>query len=69
MNDFVSTRPGVDKQTAACSQLLTAVIALAIKDLCRPPNPFVIVGFGLYATIDACGWRGLFVQCRIEAKP
>lgn len=38
MIDFVSTRPGVDKQTAACSQLLTAVIALAIKDLCRPPN-------------------------------
>ena len=38
MIDFVSTRPGVDKSTAACSQLLTAVIALAIKDLFRPPN-------------------------------
>ena len=38
MIDFVSTRPGVDKSTAACSQLLTAVIALAVKDLCRPPN-------------------------------
>jgi hypothetical protein len=31
--------------------------------------PFVIVGFGIYATIDTCGWRGLFVQCRIEVKP
>ena len=31
--------------------------------------PFVIVGVGMYATIDACGWRGLFVQCRIEVKP
>jgi hypothetical protein len=32
-------------------------------------TPFAIVGVGMYATIDACGWRGLFVQCRIEVKP
>jgi hypothetical protein len=38
MIDLVSTRPGTDKPTATCCHLLTAVIALAIKDLCRPPN-------------------------------
>jgi len=38
MIDLVSTRPGTDKPTAACCHLLTAVIALALKDLCRPPN-------------------------------
>jgi ABC-type glycerol-3-phosphate transport system permease component len=32
-------------------------------------TPFAIIGVGMYATIDACGWRGLFVQCRIEVKP
>lgn len=21
---------------------------------------------GLYATVSECGWKGLFVQCRIE---
>jgi hypothetical protein len=22
-----------------------------------------------YATVTECGWKGLFVQCRIEARP
>lgn len=22
-----------------------------------------------YATVQSCGWMGLFVQCRIEARP
>ena len=29
---------------------------------------FAVIGLGLYAHLDACGWRGLFVECRIEAK-
>lgn len=36
MIDLVSTRDGVDHQTAACARLLTAVIAQAIRDACKP---------------------------------
>jgi hypothetical protein len=25
--------------------------------------------FWVYATVSECGWKGLFVQCRIEARP
>lgn len=23
----------------------------------------------VYATVSECGWKGLFVECRIEARP
>lgn len=36
MIDFISTRPGADEQTAACSRLLVSVIAQAIKDATKP---------------------------------
>jgi len=36
--DFVATREGIDKDTQACARLLTAIISLAIKDACKPPN-------------------------------
>lgn len=36
MIDFVSTRQTTDAQTAGCARLLTAVIAQAIKDACKP---------------------------------
>jgi len=38
MIDFVATRNTTDTQTAACARLLTAVIAQAIKDACKPMN-------------------------------
>jgi len=36
--DFVATRQGTDPKAAACARLLTAVIAMSIRDACRPPN-------------------------------
>jgi len=36
--DFVSTREGTEPQTAACAQLLSAVIAQAIRDACIKPT-------------------------------
>lgn len=38
MIDFVSTREGMDVQSARCARLLAAVIAQAIKDAAHPPN-------------------------------
>ena len=40
--------------------LLIAAVMLAILAV-----PF----FWLYATVTECGWKGVFVQCRIEARP
>ena len=40
MIDFVSTRQTTDAQTAACARLLAAVIALAIKDACKPMTAY-----------------------------
>ena len=40
----------------ACVAVLVAVLV-------------VVPVMAVYATVDACGWRGLFVQCRIEARP
>jgi len=36
--DFVSTRTGVDPQTAACARLLASVIADAVREISRKPT-------------------------------
>lgn len=36
MMDFVSTRPGTRPDVAACARLLSAVIASAVHDACKP---------------------------------
>ena len=38
MIDLVATREGIDKNTQSCARLLTAIISLAIRDACKPPN-------------------------------
>lgn len=38
MIDFVSTREGMDVQSARCARLLAAVIAHAIRDAAQKPN-------------------------------
>lgn len=38
MIDFVSSRSGIDPQSAACARLLGSVIATAIRDACEPPS-------------------------------
>jgi len=37
--------------------------SIAILALCL--SPFILGGLYVYATIDACGWKGFFVECRI----
>lgn len=34
-------------------------------------SPLIVAGLWLTATLSACGWKGLFVECRIvaECKP
>jgi uncharacterized membrane protein len=43
--------------------LLWVFIALVLIGALAAPFLWV------YATVSECGWKGLFVQCRIEARP
>lgn len=38
MIDLVSTRAGVEPQTAACCRLIAAIISAALQDLCIKPD-------------------------------
>jgi len=49
MLDLVSTRNGVDPETAACAQLLTAVITTAISDASKPISKAEAEIDGVYA--------------------
>jgi hypothetical protein len=31
--------------------------------------PVLIISFDIYAKVSTCGWKGLFVECRIMESP
>ena len=52
MIDFLSTRPGIKPEEAACSRLFAAIIARAVLDAVQPPNAIERKGRATRETMD-----------------